>query len=402
MKKNLLCCVVAFSMIHFYSISAFAQIDIFGKVKSAINNEGNKKTDKAIDDALHPKPKADTTHVSGTNSSTSSASATASATTGTAANIGQSYKAYQNFDFKAGDTVIFEDLFRDDQDGEFPAHWDLDRGQAVINKVQGEPAFCLTEGNYVIVTPRMKTQSYLSDPFTIEFDYLANNGYPPLLRFADASGSNHDLHFGQTVSSGGFKKDLAGSEVSDNNSYNGKWHHAALIYKNDQLKAYVDNVRALVMPHCEFKPVRVQVCGIGDQNKPITFKNFRIASGGSQNMIGKLLTDGKFVTHGITFDIGKATLKPESMGVLNDIVKFMNDNTSTKFEIDGHTDSDGNGQSNQILSEDRAAAVKTQLVAMGIDPLRLSAKGFGASKPLAPNDSPEAKANNRRVEFVKI
>ncbi len=400
MIKHLFLAAVIVVVFCSLSASATAQIDIFGKINSAVG----KKTDEAIDDALHPKKKEEPKKIDSSNTSGANNASAANNTSapGTAVNSSQSIKAYQNYDFKAGDNIIFEDLFRDDQDGEFPAHWDLERGQGVVNKVGGEPAFLLTEGNYVLVTPRMKTESYLTDPFTIEFDYFAGSGYPPLLRLYAADGSNHDLHFGQTVSTSGFKKDLAGSQVEDNAAYQGKWHHAAVIYKSDQLKAYVDNVRALVMPHCEFLPVKVQIGGIGDPNNPITFKNFRIASGGSQNMIGKLLTDGKFVTHGITFDVGKATLKPESMGVLNDVVKFMKDNSAAKFEIDGHTDSDGDAQSNQILSEDRAASVKSQLVSMGIDPLRLSAKGFGATKPIGPNDSPEAKANNRRVEFVKI
>jgi OOP family OmpA-OmpF porin len=379
---------------YFFTASTFAQIDVFGKIHSAID----KKADEAIDDAIHPKKKEVPKKVD----SSTTVSATNTSTSGSASTTVQFAKAYQNFDFKAGDSIIFEDLFRDDQDGEFPSHWDLDHGQAVISKVGGDPAFCLTEGNFVIVYPRMKTESYLTDPFTIEFDYLANSGYPPMLRFVDSKGGNHDLHFGQTVSTSYFKKDLSGSEVEDNAAYQAKWHHAAMIYKNDQLKAYEDNVRALIVPHCEFVPVKVQVGGIGDQNKPITFKNFRIASGGYQNMIGKLLTDGKFVTHGITFDVGKATLKPESMGVLNDVAKFMKDNTATKFEIDGYTDSDGDQQMNQKLSEDRSAAVKIQLISMGIDGSRLTTKGFGASSPIAPNDSPEGKANNRRVAFVKI
>jgi outer membrane protein OmpA-like peptidoglycan-associated protein len=377
-----------------------AQIDILGKVGGAINSEVDKKTDEAIDDAMHPKKKEAEKKDDAKNNEAAATSAA-----GKPANSPQTIKAYNNYDFHAGDTIIFEDLFATDQDGEFPAHWNLESGQAVVNKVNGEPAFLLTDGNYALVTPRMKTETYLSDPFTIEFDYIqaSSNQWAPMIRFIEAEDSkSHDLHFGYEVATTYFPHDLSGSPVGTNNEYYGKWHHGAVSYKNDQMKVYIDNVRALVMPHCDFMPVRLQVGGIGDQNSPITFRNFRIASGGSQNMIGKMLTDGKFVTHGITFDVGKATLKPESMGVLNDVVKFLRENSSAKFEIDGHTDSDGDAGKNQKLSEDRAASVKTQLIAMGIDGSRLATKGFGASKPLAPDDSPEAKANNRRVEFMKM
>src|SRR4029079_9421026 len=77
-------------------------------------------------------------------------------------------KVYNNYDFVPGDKILFEDHFTDDQDGEFATHWELKAGQAVLNKNNGELAMNLTDGNYARVTPRMKTQKYLSDPFTIE------------------------------------------------------------------------------------------------------------------------------------------------------------------------------------------------------------------------------------------
>jgi outer membrane protein OmpA-like peptidoglycan-associated protein len=90
------------------------------------------------------------------------------------------------------------------------------------------------------------------------------------------------------------------------------------------------------------------------------------------------------------------------MGALNEIAKLMKAHNDLKFEIDGHTDSDGNADLNMKLSKERADAVKSKLVKMGIDDARLSTKGFGATKPIDKNDTPEGKANNRRVEFIKI
>ena len=83
---------------------------------------------------------------------------------------GVNITAYQNYDFVPGDNILFEDNFVDDQDGEFPAHWTLEAGQGVVNKVKGEKAFFMTDGNYGRFNPRMKKADYLSDPFTIEFD----------------------------------------------------------------------------------------------------------------------------------------------------------------------------------------------------------------------------------------
>ena len=89
------------------------------------------------------------------------------------------------------------------------------------------------------------------------------------------------------------------------------------------------------------------------------------------------------------------------MGTLNMIVKVMQDNPDLKFEVDGHTDNSGTPAHNLVLSQQRADAVKAQLIVMGIDASRLTSKGFGDTKPIADNATPDGKANNRRVEFVK-
>ena len=115
-----------------------------------------------------------------------------------------------------------------------------------------------------------------------------------------------------------------------------------------------------------------------------------------------MLQDGKIVATGIRFDVGKATLKPESMGIINTIARMMNEHPELNFSIEGHTDSDGDTDANQKLSEDRAIAVMEKLTGMGINADRLSTKGFGESNPAGPNNTAEGKANNRRVEFVKI
>ena len=106
--------------------------------------------------------------------------------------------------------------------------------------------------------------------------------------------------------------------------------------------------------------------------------------------------------NGIQLDVDKATIKPESMGSLNEIYKLLKKDASLKFEIDGHTDNTGVAAHNLTLSQQRADAVKAQLVKMGIEGSRLTTKGFGDTKPMSDNSTPEGKANNRRVEFVKM
>ena len=195
-------------------------------------------------------------------------------------------------------------------------------------------------------------------------------------------------------------KGVAGQDWNEN--FRNKWHHMAIACKNHQMKVYVDQNRILVIPDTHGVFTNLVFEGIGETEHPIIFKNVRIASGGQMNMIGKKFTDSKIVTHGINFDIDKASIRPESMGTLNMIVQVMNDNPDMKFEVDGHTDNSGTPAHNLVLSNQRADAVKDQLAKMGIDASRLTAKGLGDTKPVDNNATLEGKANNRRVEFVKI
>ena len=130
-------------------------------------------------------------------------------------------------------------------------------------------------------------------------------------------------------------------------------------------------------------------------------KNFRIAEGGVK-FYDRMMQDGKIIANGIRFDVNKATIKPESMGIINSIYDLLSEHGEVKFSIEGHTDSDGDNDFNQKLSEDRAEAVLKQLVSMGIKNERLTSKGYGETKPIDNNKSAEGKANNRRVEFVKM
>ena len=101
----------------------------------------------------------------------------------------------------------------------------------------------------------------------------------------------------------------------------------------------------------------------------------------------------------ILFDLGKATIKPQSADVLDNIVKVLNEFKKAKFSVEGYTDSTGNKAKNVKLSEARANSVKDYLVAKGIDADRLSAKGFGPEKPVADNKTKAGREQNRRVEI---
>lgn len=108
------------------------------------------------------------------------------------------------------------------------------------------------------------------------------------------------------------------------------------------------------------------------------------------------------VLKNIFFETNDFSLKDESKAELEKLKTFLTSNKDVKIEIGGHTDNVGDKKYNQTLSEKRAKAVYDHLVAAGIDPGHLSYKGYGDSKPIAPNDTPEGKSKNRRTEFIII
>lgn len=411
MKNKLLAILFVLSV---FSLTANAQFlkKLGDKIKDKTNQRVDQKTDQTIDKGLDKtedaaKKKDTTVNTSKKDDQTGNQDVS----TNTDSPAAPTLKVYQNYDFVPGDKILFEDHFIDDQDGEFPAHWELVSGQAVLNKANGgEEAFFLTEGNYARVKPRMKTEMYLTDPFTIEFDsYFLPGAYGPIVMLAgmdkeqgwEKEGGVHvnNSEIGFENSDVKFYKSYP-EEISGE-KFNDKWHHIAIAYKNKQLKIYVDQYRLVVVPDTKQVFEKMSFAGIGDDKTPIIIKNVRVAAGGQMNMIGKKFTESKIVTHGINFDYNKATIKPESMGTLNMVVQVLKDNPEIKFEVGGHTDADGSDDYNLKLSQQRADAVKEELIKLGIDASRLTAKGYGETKPVSDNTSPEGKANNRRVEFVK-
>lgn len=232
----------------------------------------------------------------------------------------------------------------------------------------------------------------------------AGSGYataPILVRLDAISGDNP--HYGFEVYKGNgatvgthyqaFPASAA-SPARDN------WRHVAIYVNKNIGKLYIDQHRLAVLNQVESGRANLVEIEVRNSEHPVLFKNFRLAAGGADSY-NKVVTEGKFIAYGIQFDVNQAVLKPESMGTINEFVKMMKENSGLRFEIGGHTDSDGTAERNNVLSQERADEVKLRMVSMGIDENRLTTKGYGPSKPLADNNSAENKAKNRRVEFVK-
>ncbi len=101
----------------------------------------------------------------------------------------------------------------------------------------------------------------------------------------------------------------------------------------------------------------------------------------------------------IQFETGRATIKPVSYPILDEVVTLMDARPELRIAVHGHTDSVGGREMNLKLSKDRAASVRKYLTSKGIKDSRLESEGFGPDKPIAPNNTAEGRAKNRRVEF---
>ena len=115
------------------------------------------------------------------------------------------------------------------------------------------------------------------------------------------------------------------------------------------------------------------------------------------------MTEGSWSTTGILFDVNSDKIKSTSYGTLKEIATVLSENADVKVKIIGHTDADGDDTKNLELSKKRAASVKEALSKeFNIDDSRLQADGMGETKPVGDNKTLEGKAQNRRVEFVKL
>ncbi|MEE4286299.1 MAG: OmpA family protein [Mariniphaga sp.] len=313
---------------------------------------------------------------------------------------------WAKYDFVPGDKVIFEDNQENEENGEFPSRWDLIRGNVEIAVFGGENVIMLRDGAPSII-PYLKNSSedYLPDVFTIEFDlYYPGGGWFETYLY-DRKNQESGSPTGYTDIEIRYNQLSLGqisSTLPDKNVAKSRWMHIAIAYTHGKLKAYMDETRLLNIPRLDFDPKGLTLYTYHAKNDNLYYvKNVRIAEGGVK-YYDRFLQDGKIIANGIRFDVNKATLRPESMGVINEIAALMKDHPEVKFSVEGHTDSDGDDNLNQTLSEQRAGTVVATLEKLGIDTNRLTSKGWGESKPMDTNSTPEGKANNRRVEFVKM
>ncbi len=306
-------------------------------------------------------------------------------------------------DFIPGEKIIFYDDFTDMAPDEAPPHWKV-RGSAVT--LLGSGALRqLNVGYRTTLTPSIK--NYPKN-FTLEQDMVCGpKGCQFLWDFFSAKDHNNQVLrvSGSTdqeslrVAAKTNKEGLFDTNITLN------WHapiKTAIWLQNGRLRIYyngqkVGDFNQLELPDLDYAYMVVNMFGEGT----LGFTRVRFAES-TPDFSHAIMSAGRYVTTGILFDTGSDHLKPESAAVIKSIAAGLQANADLKVKIEGHTDSTGAAALNLDLSKRRAAAVKQVLVAeFQIDAARMTTEGLGATKPLEPNDTPQGRAQNRRVEFVK-
>lgn len=377
--------------------------ELLSKTVSRINGIVPGEYFKYSDDAKYASATAST----GSEAQTSNASATGAPTAEGSGEVADDMQLFTKYDFVPGNKVLFYDDLSNEEVGEFPYRWNLVRGVFEIVKFGGD--FWIMPTDEGTIQPKYPKAPF-PEKYTVEFEFydhgIDKTGNYYYLQWID----NDDDVIGEFIVYGKNATELSINRktLSDKTLPQklDKGVHTVRIMATDRsMKCYVDEVRVANVPKVEgFNPVGFQLRfrPRNDPETPTLVRNFRFAEGG-KSMRDQLDETGRIVTHGILFDSGSWKIKGESYKTLKEIGELLSEDTSLRLSIEGHTDSDGDDAYNSDLSQKRAESVRSYLVkTYGVAEDRLEAKGWGETKPIDTNNTAEGKANNRRVELVKL
>lgn len=452
MKSFLTFSAAALLLCLFMPEKSFSQFDILGKIKDKAEQKAEEKTDEAIDKGLDDAEKKATEENSDENeevkqkkSNTETEEAMEETSPKKRVNEDEpkksdvSLKSYSKYDFVPGEKVLFFEDFSQDNVGDFPARWNTNgTGEVVTTNVYPGKWLKAKNGSlYVPDFPKPFPENY-----TIEFDMVYNSpeddffgqvnfclisteGTNDYMQHAYAYGGsgktsgdvevylNKEAYSRFLISNYVNSGESAGvtSELTDNilEGKIGKIVRVSIAVQKQRFRIWFDDKKMFDLPRfmtpASYDVFKMGLWHFNDEKQDayeVLFSNVRFAVG-APDMRNKLLTEGKLITHGITFDSGSDKIKPESYGTLKEIAGVLKENSDLKVKIIGHTDSDGGDAANLELSKKRSAAVKNTLTQeFGIEASRMETDGKGESEPVSENSTPSGKANNRRVEFIKL
>ena len=334
------------------------------------------------------------------------------------------FKSFSKFDFVPGEKIVAFDDFTQDAIGDFPAKWNTD-GSGEIVALAGRPGRWLKITRAGYFTPDFITE--LPDNFTVEFDVTvppAFEGSALSIAFvqledrkqpADWQTAPQSFMFSVQPATGEgastMTTRLDGTSAAANSATTaqlakgGNPVHISVWRQRQRVRVYINQEKVWDVARGLAASAKLNSLFFhlpeAEANHEYFLTNIRVATGVPDTR-NKLLKEGKWVTHGILFDVNSDRVRGESYGSLKEIASVLTENKDLRVVIVGHTDADGDAAANLDLSRRRATSVKTVLTReFGIDAARMETDGRGESQPIDKNDTPAGKANNRRVEFIR-
>ncbi|WP_296385494.1 OmpA family protein, partial [Winogradskyella sp.] len=343
-------------------------------------------------------------------------------------NFSDGLEVYSKYDFVPGDELIFFDDFSNDFIGDFPSKWNTNGSGEVVklNKIDGR-WFEFKQGYNTYVIPSLPTD--LPENYTIEFDLIVlgindntssaanlevkledNNEFRTGKDFARV-----EIPFAQYITSTFRVRNRINSKNTITNNVKADIRkavlnkpHISIAVNKERFRVWVNEKKCVDIPkmigaNSPLKAVKFHLNGFKEEGKERLFiSNLKISKGG-EDLRRKLMNEGKISTNGILFDSGSANIQPQSLGIVRQISQVLKQDKNIKLNIIGHTDADGPDDTNLKLSKNRAAAVKDVLINIyKVSENRLTTDGKGETQPVGDNSTTNGKAQNRRVEFVKI
>ena len=398
-------------------------------VERKLEQKVEDETEKTMDSILNPNEKTSTEAPKQTptgNSSQTPTQTNEDAVSNT--NISDNLEVYSKFDYVPGDKLLFFDDFSQDFIGDFPSKWNTNGSGEIVklNKAEGN-WFEFKPGYRIMYIPLVKEP--LPEEYTIEFDLLAdgigqetsssavlsitlddNNTFDSGRNYASV-----EIPFGQYRAFGIRARNNINNKPIINNAVTAdirdevkNMPHISIAVNKQRFRLWVNETKYVDIPQMipegnVLTNLKFNLStGFKDGKERLFIKNLKIAEGGL-DLRRTLMSEGRVSTNGILFDSGSANIKPQSYGIIRQISQVLQQDTAIKLNIVGHTDADGSDDANLKLSKDRAEAVKQALIDIyNISGERLQTDGKGENAPVADNTTSDGKAQNRRVEFIKL
>ena len=307
--------------------------------------------------------------------------------------------------------ILFSDNFNTERPTEFPSKWTLLNGtvQNAQVVVFGQKEGVIEFRTKSRLKPTFKNDSYLGDSFKIEmqcyFYGKGNESYTLNLMNKTDPYSDYQI----TIRGDGIVPAGTSSQYARfPKTLPPGWRTVQLSFNQGTLKVLYEGYQLINIPELNKGEDRMlkefthlEINALSNKTNKAMINHVSIAKD-ALPLYDRLINTGRIVVQNINFDVNSYTIKPDSYGILDEIITMFQEHPELEVVIAGHTDSDGADDDNMTLSKNRANAVEQYMVSKGIKNYRLSSKGYGEFKPLVQGNSASAKAQNRRVEFVLV